>query len=115
MRGLAMKLRSSAASAPTRIDLAGGTLDIWPISQMVEGAVTVNVAIGLRAHAKVAPRRDRRVEIVSEDRERREIRELPLAPAAFRGPLSWLFRLAHAFAPGTALTLPCRPEAPPGA
>ncbi|HEX4825232.1 MAG TPA: hypothetical protein VFV19_13070 [Candidatus Polarisedimenticolaceae bacterium] len=110
-----MKLRASTASAPTRIDLAGGTLDIWPISQMVEDAVTVNVAIALRAHAAVAPRRDRSVEIVSADRKRREVRSLPLGPAAFRGPLSWLFRLVDAFAPETALTLTCRAEAPAGA
>jgi len=110
-----MKLRASAASAPTRIDLAGGTLDIWPISQMVEGAITVNVAIGLRAHAAVTPRRDRRVEIVSEDRGRRVVKSLPLAPSAFRGPLSWLFRLIQAFAPDAPLTLRCRAEAPAGA
>ena len=33
------------ATAPCRVDLAGGTLDLWPLSQLVEGAVTVNVAI----------------------------------------------------------------------
>ena len=35
--------RRVAASAPSRIDLAGGTLDIWPISLLVPGAVTVNL------------------------------------------------------------------------
>jgi D-glycero-alpha-D-manno-heptose-7-phosphate kinase len=56
------------ASAPTRIDLAGGTLDIWPLSVMVPGAMTVNLAVELRAHAEVEPRRDGRVEVVSADR-----------------------------------------------
>jgi len=42
------------ASAPTRIDLAGGTIDIWPLYLFHEHAVTVNAAISLRAHVEVA-------------------------------------------------------------
>src|SRR6185436_4938446 len=110
-----MKLRPTLATAPTRIDLAGGTLDIWPIAHMVEGAVTLNLAIGLRARASVTPRRDRRLEIRSVDRARRVVHDLPLPRAALRGPLSWLVRLAHAFAPGVPLTLECAAEAPAGA
>ena len=52
-----------AASAPTRIDLAGGTIDIWPLYLFHEGASTLNVAISLRAHAQVEARTDGRVEI----------------------------------------------------
>src|SRR5262249_52093314 len=43
------------ASAPTRIDLAGGTIDIWPLYLFHRGAQTLNVAISLRAHARVEP------------------------------------------------------------
>ena len=107
-----MKLRASEAAAPTRIDLAGGTLDIWPISQLIEDSVTVNLAVTLTAHATVTPRRDRRLEVVSVDRGRQIVHELPLARSAFRGPLSWLVRLTDAFAPGVPLTLTCRAEAP---
>jgi D-glycero-alpha-D-manno-heptose-7-phosphate kinase len=108
-------VRAASASAPTRIDLAGGTLDIWPISQMIDGAVTVNLAVRFMAQANVTPRRDRRIEVLSVDRGRRVIHALPLRPAAFRGPLSWLVRLVHAFAPDTPLTLACRASAPAGA
>jgi len=41
------------ATAPTRIDLAGGTLDIWPLYLFHPGAVTVNVAIDRRAWCRV--------------------------------------------------------------
>jgi len=41
------------ASAPARIDLAGGTLDLWPIHVLHPGSVTVNLAIDLRARARV--------------------------------------------------------------
>ena len=43
------------ARAPTRIDLAGGTLDIWPVYLMLEQAATVNVAIDLYAEVSIEP------------------------------------------------------------
>jgi D-glycero-alpha-D-manno-heptose-7-phosphate kinase len=44
------------SSAPTRIDLAGGTIDIWPLYLFHDGASTLNAAISLRAHAQVEVR-----------------------------------------------------------
>lgn len=55
------------SSAPTRIDLAGGTLDIWPLYLFHDGAQTLNAAISLRARCSIAPRSDRRILIVSDD------------------------------------------------
>jgi len=55
------------SSAPTRIDLAGGTYDIWPLYLFHDRAQTINAAISLRAHATLAPRRDARVVLVSKD------------------------------------------------
>ena len=55
------------ASAPTRIDLAGGTLDIWPLYLFHDGAQTLNAAISLRASCDLRSRADRRLVIVSED------------------------------------------------
>ena len=46
---------SVEASAPTRIDLAGGTLDIWPLYLFHPGAMTLNMAIDLRAVVSVRP------------------------------------------------------------
>jgi D-glycero-alpha-D-manno-heptose-7-phosphate kinase len=43
------------SSAPTRIDLAGGTIDIWPLYLFHDGATTVNAAISLRAHVRIEP------------------------------------------------------------
>lgn len=42
-----------SASAPTRIDLAGGTIDIWPLYLFHDGASTLNAAISLRAHVEL--------------------------------------------------------------
>src|SRR5262245_23433886 len=109
-----MRIRASRAVAPTRIDLAGGTLDIWPICHLVEDAVTVNLAIGLHASADVTPRKDGKLVVRSVDRGRDVTLALPLRRPP-SGPLSWLVRLTHAVAPGAALTLEARAEAPAGA
>ncbi len=45
-----------ASSAPTRIDLAGGTIDIWPLYLSHPGAQTLNAAISLRAHVRIESR-----------------------------------------------------------
>jgi D-glycero-alpha-D-manno-heptose-7-phosphate kinase len=55
------------SSAPTRIDLAGGTLDIWPLYLFHENAQTLNAAISVRAHCSIRPRADKRIGIVSDD------------------------------------------------
>jgi D-glycero-alpha-D-manno-heptose-7-phosphate kinase len=78
-------------SAPTRIDLAGGTIDIWPLYLFHPGAQTLNAAISLRARARVESRSDDRIVIRSEDtgvtveasdwpelKDRRELRLLSL-------------------------------------
>ena len=54
-------------SAPTRIDLAGGTIDIWPLYLFHPGAQTINAAISLRARARITRRSDDLIVIQSED------------------------------------------------
>jgi D-glycero-alpha-D-manno-heptose-7-phosphate kinase len=61
-----VKLRTVEATAPTRVDLAGGTLDIWPLFLLHPGAVTVNVAIDRRAWCRVEAR-EQGLEIESRD------------------------------------------------
>jgi len=55
------------SSAPTRIDLAGGTYDIWPLYLLHDGAQTINAAISLRAYCSLTSRRDYRLRLTSED------------------------------------------------
>lgn len=59
------------SSAPTRIDLAGGTIDIWPLYLFHEQACTLNAAISLRAHVQIESRPSGGVELVSIDTNRR--------------------------------------------
>lgn len=44
------------AKSPTRVDLAGGTLDLWPLYNFVGDAVTINVAIDIFTHAVLRPK-----------------------------------------------------------
>jgi D-glycero-alpha-D-manno-heptose-7-phosphate kinase len=101
------------ASAPTRIDLAGGTIDIWPLYLYHEGAQTLNAAISLRAHARIEARDDHRVELVADDIGRRVMLDAPEALDPDRG-LPLLGRLAHAFGLRGATLTTCG-ESPAGA
>jgi D-glycero-alpha-D-manno-heptose-7-phosphate kinase len=56
-------------TAPARIDLAGGTLDIFPISQLEPGAVTVNLGIDRFAKATARARSDGRFVLRATDRK----------------------------------------------
>ena len=59
------------ARAPTRIDLAGGTIDLWPLFLLHDDPVTVNAAIDLYARATIEATRDGSIELVSIDRDRK--------------------------------------------
>jgi D-glycero-alpha-D-manno-heptose-7-phosphate kinase len=72
------------AVAPCRADLAGGTLDIWPLGLLHEGSVTVSAALDVRVVLRVDRAGPRgRVEHVVVGGHRRE-----LAPADAAGDLT---------------------------
>lgn len=101
-----------SASAPTRIDLAGGTIDIWPLYLFHAGAQTLNAAISLRARAWIEERPDDRIELVSEDTDKQE--NLSFDQLAQDETLPLLAKLVHRFgAHGIRLTT--RGESPAGA
>ncbi len=57
--------------SPTRIDLAGGTIDIWPLYLFHEDALTINLAIDQGALTRIEVRDDKRIVIESKDRNER--------------------------------------------
>lgn len=60
------------ARAPTRVDLAGGTLDLWPLYLFHPGAVTVNCAITRHAHCAIETLPGKSIELISRDTGGRE-------------------------------------------
>lgn len=53
--------------SPTRVDLAGGTLDMWPLYNFVGGAKTVNVAIDLHSQVELYKNDVHQIVIESKD------------------------------------------------
>lgn len=53
--------------SPTRVDLAGGTLDLWPLYVFINGAKTVNLAISVFTVAELTPHIDKTIVLESAD------------------------------------------------
>ncbi len=104
------------SSAPTRVDLAGGTIDIPPLFLFHEGAATVNFAVDLMAHCRIETRDDDKIVIESIDRAEKfetslgKIGELTNEPR-----LELLSKLVYFFKPEIGFTMTTESEAPAGA
>ena len=53
--------------SPTRVDLAGGTLDMWPLFNFTGGATTINVAVNIWTEVELTPHLDSAIFIESKD------------------------------------------------
>ena len=103
-------------SAPTRVDLAGGTIDIPPLFLFHEGAATVNFAVNLLAKCRIETRSDDQIILQSIDRgvtfetsldKMGELRNEPR--------LELLSKLVYFFRPETGFNMVTDSEAPAGA
>jgi D-glycero-alpha-D-manno-heptose-7-phosphate kinase len=102
------------AQAPTRIDLAGGTVDIWPLYLFHENAQTINFAIDQYARCRVETRDDGKFVFESKDLGKQvEI----AAHTALRSDavLPLISKLVYFFKPDTGLTITTDCMAPGGA
>lgn len=104
------------ATAPCRADLAGGTIDIWPLYLFHPGAVSVNLALGILTGCKITPHGGPDIVLISHDMERQErfssLDDL-LAAEAYAHPLA--AGLIRFFKPKGGLTLETHSESPAGA
>ncbi|HBE83007.1 MAG: GHMP kinase [Blastocatellia bacterium] len=104
------------SSAPTRVDLAGGTIDIPPLFLFHDGAATVNFAVSLLAKCRIETRDDDVISLESIDRgvgfetTIDRIHELRNEPR-----LELLSKLVHFFKPTTGFHMTTESEAPAGA
>lgn len=108
--------RTVVAAAPTRIDFAGGTLDIPPLHLFHQPALTINVAISLCAIVTVRETKGRGIHLLAQDQDRQAFwassREIDWRHDRF---LELMARLLRSFAPlpGVEVTTDC--QAPAGA
>ena len=104
------------ATAPTRVDLAGGTIDIWPLYLFHPGATTVNFAVSLNATCRIEPRPDD--QIILESRDRGVTFETSLSAVedlAREERLELISKLVHFFKPENGFHLVAESKAPAGA
>src|SRR5258708_35890816 len=104
------------STAPARVDLAGGTIDIWPLYLFHPGATTVNFALSLRAHARIEPRADQRIILESLDRGVGLDTTVDRIDELARDEkLELVSKVVHFFRPETGFHLVAHSEAPAGA
>jgi len=101
------------SSTPTRIDLAGGTLDLWPLYLFFDNPPTLNAAINLYASVELTPRRDKAIIVESRDLgSKAKFRNLAALPE--KHPLVLLIKLIRFYKPKTGLHLITDCQAPAG-
>ena len=104
------------AKAPCRVDLAGGTLDIWPLYLYHANAVTVNFAVNRYASCVLETRPDSAIVLRSRDLGAEEsFPSLDALRSATRYRLPLVAYLVRFFAPPTGIHLSTDSEAPAGA
>src|SRR2546430_4249448 len=106
------------SKAPTRVDFAGGTLDIWPLYLFHPGSVTLNAAISLYASCFIETHAsgDNRIKLVSRDIKREEsFASCAALVEAKRYRLPLLAEITKFFEPQGGFTLTTDSEAPAGA
>jgi D-glycero-alpha-D-manno-heptose-7-phosphate kinase len=112
---MAMRIESKA---PTRVDLAGGTLDIWPLYLFHPGALTLNAAISRYAYCTLESHaaNDSRIKLVSLDTKRSEsFASFAALTKTKLYKLPLLAEIAKFFRPEGGFTLTTNSEAPAGA
>src|SRR5712664_4476308 len=106
------------SKAPTRVDFAGSTLDIWPLYLFHPGSVTLNAAISLYASCRIEthPSDDNRIKLISRDIKLEEsFSSFASLVKAKRYRLPLLAEITKFFEPQGGFTLTTDSEAPAGA
>ncbi len=104
------------SQAPCRVDLAGSTLDIWPLYLFHDGAVTVNFAVDRYTRARIEPRDGARITFGSTDLNRDAAYDsLDHLLTAKTHPLALAAEIVRFFRPEGGFYLETGSEAPAGA
>src|SRR3982750_2949208 len=64
--------RSIVAQTPCRADLAGSTLDLWPLYLFHSGAVTLNFAVSIMPTCRITPHAGKQIRLRSADTDRED-------------------------------------------
>ena len=104
------------AHAPCRVDLAGGTMDIWPLYLFHPGAVTINFAVNILTRCRITSLPGKRIRLKSIDtRREEEFSSLDELCSARKYKHGLAIHLLRFFAPEGGLELETNSESPAGA
>jgi D-glycero-alpha-D-manno-heptose-7-phosphate kinase len=104
------------AQAPCRADLAGGTIDLWPLYLFHSGAMTLNFAVNILTTCRITPLKGRGIHLRSLDTGREENFESfdeVNTRKKFKLPIAG--RLLQFFAPKEGVLIETDSESPAGA
>ncbi len=108
--------RAVLAQAPCRADLAGATLDLWPLYLFHPGTVTVNFAVSILTTCRITPLAGKAIELKSLDTGREErFADLEALCCAKRYSHPLAARLLQFFQPAGGLAIETTSESPAGA
>lgn len=109
-------MRTVVGRAPVRIDLAGGTIDLWPIPHTLPEATTVNVALDLPAVVTVERIAAPAVEVESLDTSARaRVPSAAVDPASVDPSVRLLLRGVAAVVPEGGVAVRASTTSPQGA
>lgn len=100
-------------TAPNRVDLAGGTTDIYPLYLFMDGGCTVNAAVTIHSRVTLRSLGGSEIRIVSRDLEACVEAEAP-AMLPVDGPLGLLGRAIRAIPPYSGIEMVVQNSAPAG-
>ena len=104
------------AQAPCRVDLAGSTIDLWPLYLFHPGSVTINMAVDIQTTCKITPRKGRGIHLKSIDTGREDrFASLDKLLVAKRYQHALAAYLVRFFQPREGFLLETHSESPAGA
>jgi D-glycero-alpha-D-manno-heptose-7-phosphate kinase len=104
------------AQAPCRADLAGGTIDLWPLYLFHPGALTLNFAVNILTTCRITPLKGKRIQVRSVDTGKEEqFASFEEVRKAKKFKLPLVARLLQFFAPKEGLLIETDSESPAGA
>ena len=101
------------ATAPNRVDLAGGTTDIHPLYVLMDGGCTVNVAVNVRSRVSLRTLDESKIRIISKDMGG-TLEAWPPAELPLDGPMGLIGRAFRAAQPEHGIEMVTLNEAPAG-
>ncbi len=108
-------MKSISIQSPTRVDLAGGTLDMWPLYCLTKSASTINVAIDIMTMAQIQPLDSKKIVLHSKDLQlQSEYADLDACLSDQDPRLSLLQAQMHFWKPKQGFVLTCSSQSPVG-